>query len=182
MDIITRPQAIEAGLSRYFTGKPCKRGHIEERTVDKCWCVGCRREDAYARASIPEVRAKNVARLKARRDANPDENRRNVAKWKRENRAKVIEQKARRRGLDSKSWDALDDFDRFVWQEAGRIRDDRIKATGFGWDIDHMIPLSAGGDNKFYNIQVIPRSMNLSKGAKMIYTKPMEWIGSLPGA
>ena len=31
MDIITRAEALERGLTRYFTGQACKRGHVSER-------------------------------------------------------------------------------------------------------------------------------------------------------
>lgn len=41
MEIITRQQAKEQGLARYFTGKPCKHGHISEKTVSGGSCVEC---------------------------------------------------------------------------------------------------------------------------------------------
>ncbi len=37
-----RRDAIRAGRSRYFTGKPCKKGHITEREVTSGHCVECR--------------------------------------------------------------------------------------------------------------------------------------------
>ena len=42
--IITRQDAIHAGLKRYFTGKKCKYGHITERYVVDCKCVDCQKE------------------------------------------------------------------------------------------------------------------------------------------
>ena len=36
-----RSIARSQGLARYFTGEPCKRGHIAERYVDKATCVEC---------------------------------------------------------------------------------------------------------------------------------------------
>jgi adenylate kinase family enzyme len=41
MEIIIRQQAKEQGLARYFTGKPCKHGHISEKTVSGSNCVEC---------------------------------------------------------------------------------------------------------------------------------------------
>jgi hypothetical protein len=38
--IITRKEAIAKGLRRYFTGKPCKRGHVFERSI-KGNCLVC---------------------------------------------------------------------------------------------------------------------------------------------
>lgn len=44
MKIISRQEAIDNGLKFYFTGKPCKRGHISERMIS-CICVECHKED-----------------------------------------------------------------------------------------------------------------------------------------
>ena len=44
MKIITRQTAIARGLNRYFTGKPCQRGHYAERLVANYACVDCTRE------------------------------------------------------------------------------------------------------------------------------------------
>lgn len=41
MQVITRKQAQEQGLTRYFTGKPCKHGHIVERLVCDGSCKTC---------------------------------------------------------------------------------------------------------------------------------------------
>jgi hypothetical protein len=39
--IITRADALAKGLKRFFTGKPCKRGHVVERRVDTGDCDEC---------------------------------------------------------------------------------------------------------------------------------------------
>ncbi len=39
--IVTRADAIRLGLSRYLTGKPCKRGHIAERRTRQGDCTEC---------------------------------------------------------------------------------------------------------------------------------------------
>lgn len=41
MDIITREQAKEQGLIRFFTGTPCKRGHVCERHTKSGSCIEC---------------------------------------------------------------------------------------------------------------------------------------------
>lgn len=43
MKIITRQEAINQGLSRYFTGNPCKNGHVSERNIQGA-CIKCREE------------------------------------------------------------------------------------------------------------------------------------------
>jgi hypothetical protein len=41
MEIITRQQAITLGLKKYFTGEPCKNGHIAERYLQSSTCEMC---------------------------------------------------------------------------------------------------------------------------------------------
>jgi len=48
MQIITRPEAKEKGLSHYYTGKPCKHGHVSNRRTDNGNCLVCARERCSA--------------------------------------------------------------------------------------------------------------------------------------
>lgn len=41
--IVSRAQAIERGLSRYYTGRPCAREHISERMTSNRGCLVCQR-------------------------------------------------------------------------------------------------------------------------------------------
>ena len=41
MEQITYQQAKDQGLKRYFTGKPCKHGHLSERLVSNRRCCEC---------------------------------------------------------------------------------------------------------------------------------------------
>ena len=52
MQIISRAEAKAKGLKRYFTGKPCKHGHVAERVVVNATCVECER------ASVRKYRLK----------------------------------------------------------------------------------------------------------------------------
>lgn len=38
---LPRKKAVEQGLTRYFTGRPCKNGHIAERSVRGLGCLEC---------------------------------------------------------------------------------------------------------------------------------------------
>jgi len=44
MQIIKRKAALAAGYSRYYTGKPCSREHIDERDAPSGRCLSCIRE------------------------------------------------------------------------------------------------------------------------------------------
>ena len=46
MQIINRADALAQGLKRYFTGEPCKRGHVALRYAHSGICVLC--ANAYA--------------------------------------------------------------------------------------------------------------------------------------
>jgi hypothetical protein len=55
--------AFEAGLTRYFTGKPCKHGHTAERMIRNGACVECLKRNAkeYAQRH-PETNARARAK------------------------------------------------------------------------------------------------------------------------
>lgn len=84
MKIISRSDAKAAGLLLYFTGKPCSRGHVADRTVSHGRCRLCGREYAakYAASNPAKVRARdlrwreeNSERLRASNKANKEKNR-----------------------------------------------------------------------------------------------------------
>ena len=93
--IVTRAEARTAGLKRYFTGEPCKAGHIDERSVAGRQCVTC----AYARTAA--WRAKNPEKLsKADSDrywANREAERARTKRWLSENSDRVSETNRRYR-------------------------------------------------------------------------------------
>lgn len=85
MKIISRAEATALGLKRYFTGKPCVRGHIAERVCPSGFCIDCRpllnqkwRADNAEKEHERHVRRRSENRDKMRaanqkwRQANPD--------------------------------------------------------------------------------------------------------------
>lgn len=75
MQPISRSEAKARGLKRYFSGKPCKRGHVAERFTLSYQCVECNRESgrAWEKANPETVRAEARERERRWRKANPDE-------------------------------------------------------------------------------------------------------------
>ena len=63
MDIITKQQARDSGLLVYFTGKPCKHGHISERySKGNGECVQCCKEKSkkwYSDKERANIKSKN---------------------------------------------------------------------------------------------------------------------------
>lgn len=41
MKVISRKEASEKGLKKYFTGKPCSKGHVCEKRVSNYECLAC---------------------------------------------------------------------------------------------------------------------------------------------
>jgi hypothetical protein len=83
--------------------------------------------------------------------------------------------------LKKAGYDEMDELDRFVLAEAYRAAKRRKKLTGYRWDVDHLIPVACGGRHRYDNFQVIPRWLNLWKGASMVLTKTGEYAAYLPG-
>ena len=67
---ISRTDARAQGLSRYFTGKPCKRGHIAERILASGTCIECSKIIEAKYLAKPETIVKRKAHGVAYR-ANP---------------------------------------------------------------------------------------------------------------
>jgi hypothetical protein len=59
MNIISRKEAIQKGLQKYYTGKPCKNGHYSERYTLGSECQACIKEHVYSqRSEIKAIREK----------------------------------------------------------------------------------------------------------------------------
>jgi len=114
-----------------------------------------KKEDAAFAAS--GGRAKQEAKRKGR----PVSEARMAArkKWAQANQAYFTATRAYRRTLER----ALDPFEFWVLQEAvllARLREARV---GGKWHVDHVIPVSKGGDSRPDNLQVVPASWNRRK-------------------
>lgn len=48
-EIISRKEAIKRGLKRFFTGKPCPRGHVALRYLASKKCIECARAEQRIR-------------------------------------------------------------------------------------------------------------------------------------
>lgn len=113
MKNISREQAVNLELSHYFTGEPCKHGHIDRRRVANRSCVACNLAAAnrrYAKdpkfAAETKARAANWAqenqaqyraRLKKWREDNSEKSKALQKTWREENAQAIKEQKAKHR-------------------------------------------------------------------------------------
>ena len=67
MKIISREEAIKKGLKKYFTGIPCKHGHISERFVLQNKCVVCKHESGRKHASTEKFKINNSRYQKSKK-------------------------------------------------------------------------------------------------------------------
>lgn len=183
------------GLKRYFTGKPCKRGHISQRWSASGLCISCSHE------LNAEWHARNRQSVRVRRSKYYSDNREKFlqesAEWRAANPEKRKEQsllyrsspegKSRRSMLQMRrhsitlralsAWN--DELTDLVAIEACDLAHRRFLATGFKWQVDHAIPLQARnacGLHTADNLQVIPQSLNSWKRNRLVLTERGEWI------
>lgn len=179
LHITTKQVAKDLQMKRYFTGRPCKSGHISIRYKDGK-CAAC-----LAIASA-EWQSKNPEKVKkAKRkylEENRDKHYRSVERWQAENRhrlrsyvsewvkrnperKRILNQ--RRRSLLKGSGGSFTSLDLFLILLS---QDGKCPACGVeildAYQIDHIIPVSKGGSGLPSNIQCLCAPCNLSKGSK----------------
>lgn len=184
--IISKEQAAERGLKRYFTGKPCRKGHIEERNM-KGRCYGCMRNasNKYHWRHRDEILlvlseyGKTSQKVKERRKKYHKENKekRNLQKkeWYEKNKDKAIQYRKDRKDI----YAAHARNRRAKYQEKHTIEDIEflLKAQSFKciyckksvkkkYHVDHIVPIALGGSNKRENLQILCPPCNLSKNKK----------------
>lgn len=99
MTIISRKDAQASGLKQYFTGKPCKHGHVDTRSTINGSCMECSRIKSLKRMrENPEARRKSAESLK-NRYRNDDEYREKIKlksrEWHHLNKERASENKKR---------------------------------------------------------------------------------------
>lgn len=86
-NLISKKDALSAGLKRYFTGKQCKNGHLDYRLVSTGICVSCNAEKSRRyRKKNPE---KVSLRLKDNYERKKDERRKSNAIRYQANKEKI---------------------------------------------------------------------------------------------
>lgn len=183
-EVIDRQTAIKTGREHYFTGKPCKAGHVDKRFTNSRQCLACNRaktakhrerhpdrvrqvnRQQYAKkrelrkAVQREWNVKNAARA-ARyaseyRTANPEVKR----EWARANKRKVVLYASTRRAAKQRRTP--------VWADLAAIEQFYLGCPE-GYEVDHIIPLRGvvvSGLHVRENLQYLPRSENARKRNK----------------
>ena len=171
---------------RYFTGKPCKRGHLSERWLKTKICIECAgllqkmsRKSNPGRAAgyCKDQRARWTSdkfeadreRAQLWRASNPEKAREAATRWRSKNldkwAAKEHRRRARKAGSSGGSYTATD-VQELLREQGGRCVYCPTEFIGRSYHVDHILPLVLGGGNDRSNIQILCPTCNLSKGSQ----------------
>jgi len=158
MQIIKAKEARAAGLRHYFTGKPCKRGHVDIRYVTG-GCAQCAREDSrrYYSEDPEKYKALTVEYRELNRETTNEIQRRYYAR----NSARIKAEASTYRGLRALRVPP--------WSETERIAQFYANCPD-GYEVDHVLPLqgeTVSGLHVFANLQYLPRRENRAKHNKV---------------
>lgn len=192
--IISRKEAKAQGLPHYYTGKPCKRGHLSERRTDNASCLECRREyqkeymqehcHAYNRAAAGKAAQARYRQKAAVKEASRARQRAYIAteQGKELQRAWQEAHPHRRANADIKrkyplAIIPLTDEEQVRVAALYRLAAGLRKRTGKRWDVDHCFPLSLGGVHHPDNLMILPAEMNREKWNKFNEESPAQLQG-----
>lgn len=160
-------EARANGAKTYFTGAPCKHGHIAERQISNGTCVDClevRRKDNMHWFRASDKKRQQTPERRAEKAANERKNR----KTEHRRSARAAERMARIASQLQRTpkWADFRAIRKF-YDDARWI----TRVTGVVHHVDHEIPLngeSVSGLHVAENLRVIPEFDNLSKGSKFM--------------
>jgi len=177
-----REIAKKRGEKTYFTGRPCKHGHMSERNTADCSCIECRQVQRdtylreYSRRKIAEKRAamtdeeraayleKGARQQRQRRLRNPEPIRALERKHGRLKRQRHPERKnaevRRRQTAKIQRTPPWADLKGIQWF---------YEDCPEGYEVDHVAPLrgkNVCGLHILSNLQYLPKEENRLKGCK----------------
>jgi len=188
----TREEAKKTGSKYYFTGQPCKHGHISLRkTKGSCldclkveWAKGNETRAEYfkqynqseaSQKAKREYYERNKKQVIARAQARTDEDKRRYKKTHKINNPDLYKEltSLRRRRFRNATPKWLTAEDKIEIRLKYRLAIEKSRFTGIRYAVDHVIPLhgeSVCGLHVPWNLEVIPQNENLKKYNKFVDT------------
>lgn len=191
MKLVSLDSARKLGLTHYFTGKPCKYGHVSKRQVSNRGCIECLHKKSIDWAKNNPQRAeeirnkwninnkdKEAERAREWRKNNPEAYKCAVNNWREKNStyykaymAKCAMDRFAAKKKRTPIW--LTDDDHWLIEQAYELAQIRSEMFGFPWHVDHVVPLrgkDVSGLHVPWNLQVIPGKENISKSNRFVGT------------
>ena len=199
--LVARYDALSRSLPTYFTGKPCKHGHISERYTGNSTCVECARNRTvlwrienrekfnewsrnyykdkrhWSRESSRRWKKENPEKAKANTRKwhrnNPDKVKPKIKAWRKANHERVLALNQKRRALEYGADGSYDEHDikRIYESQRGMCPGCKRSLRKTKYHRDHIVPLSRGGSNWPENIQLLCPTCNNKKGSLL----PDQW-------
>jgi len=165
MDIITRKEAKKLGLKYYFTGKPCKYGHIAIRLTTNWDCLECNKKykKNYYYKNKESIISYNIAYNKKLWEECPQIKRSYDKKYREQNPEKRIKY-LRKQKSAIPQWHETD-----LVKQLYLKRDQLSKLWNISLHVDHVVPLQGKnvcGLHCWDNLQLLEASLNISKHNK----------------
>ena len=182
----TRKEAKKLGISHYYTGIPCKYGHIDLRNI-RAECLICKKiewkKSNKIRLQNPKSKAskeagsryyeKNKELVKARANARPKEE---ISQYKKtykinnpEYYKALVSVRRRKHRKATPKW--ITASQKLAMRELYLQAQNLTKLTGERYVVDHIVPLineAICGLHVPWNLRVITQKENLNKSNKLL--------------
>lgn len=166
VNICTRKQALALNQQFYFTGKPCKQGHVSKRSTQWMSCHQCQLT-SYKQIYNGDP-ARNNARSKQYKQLNRAQTASTAKQWRIDNAGRVQATIAQRRAAKLQRTPRWADTQliREIYEDCQIISTISRMYGGEEFEVDHVVPLrgrNVSGLHVETNLQIITMTENIAK-------------------